>query len=54
MLSYDMRTRSLARRRATTVIKQEEEEAVCNTRIVQEGKKEQLNYSMYSRDCAYL
>ena len=54
MLSFDMRTRSLTRRRATTVIKQEEEEAVCNTRIVQEGKKELLNHSMYTGDCAFL
>ena len=40
MLSFDMRTRSLARRRATTVIKREheEEEVDCSTRIVQEGK----------------
>lgn len=37
-MSFEMRTRSLARRRATTVIKQEEEEVDCNTRIVQEGK----------------
>ena len=44
MLSFDMRTRSLARRRATTVIKQEreEEEVDCNTRIVQEGKSHSI------------
>ena len=38
MVSFDMRTRSLARSRATTVVKQEEEEVDCNTRIVQEGE----------------
>lgn len=35
MISFDMRTRSLARSRATTVV---EEEMDCNTRIVQEGE----------------
>lgn len=47
MLSFDMRTRSLARRRATTVIKHEheEEEVDCNTRIVQEG----MGHIQYAR-----
>ena len=35
MISFDTRTRSLARSRATTVV---EEEMDCNTRIVQEGE----------------
>ena len=47
MLSFDMRTRSLARRRATTVIKyeHEEEEVDCNTRIVQEGMSQSSVYT---------
>lgn len=35
--SFDVRTRSLSRHRARTVVRQEEEEVDCNTRIVQEG-----------------
>lgn len=39
MLNFEMRTRTLGRRRGTTVIRQEEEEVDCNTRIVQEGNR---------------
>lgn len=49
MLNFDMRTRSLARRRATTIIKQEEEEVDCNTRIVQEGNG--LSACLFVKKC---
>ena len=52
-LSFDVRTRSLARRRATTVIKQEEEEVDCNTRIVQEGEYK-LHHVVYQLEVVCL